>query len=87
MTPVDRDILELFENQGGSDELRLTPRVVAANTDWGRDAIRKHLLTLRDADLLEYYDEDAGLYQLSERGRAYLAGEVDVEELEDDDDE
>lgn len=63
----------------------MTPRVVAANTDWGRDAIRQHLLTLRDEGLIEYYDEDTGIYQLSDRGRAYLAGELDVQELEDND--
>ncbi len=84
MTPVDRDILELLSNEGGASELRMTPRVVAANTDWGQDAIRKHLLTLRDHGLLEYHDEDAGIYQISDHGRAYLAGNLDVSELEED---
>ena len=82
MTPVDRDILERLQNEGNR-ELVLTPRLIAANTDWERDTIRRHVLTLSEHGLVEYYDEAAGIYQLSDRGRAYLRGELDVEELED----
>lgn len=39
-------------------------------------------MTLRDHGLVEYYDETGGIYQLSDRGRAYLVGELAVEELE-----
>ncbi|GAB3676746.1 hypothetical protein GCM10028856_35250 [Halopiger thermotolerans] len=84
MTPVDRDILELLRNEGGRTELVLTPRLIAENTDWGRQTVREHLMVLREKDMVEYYDESGGIHQLSDRGRAYLEGEIAVEELEDD---
>lgn len=82
MTPMDRDILECLRNSGSS-ELVLTPRLIAENTDWGRDAVRSHILELRERGLVEYYDDEAGIYQLSDRGRAWLEGELPTEELED----
>ncbi len=80
MTPVDRDILELLQNED-QRELILTPGVIAANTDWKRQTVREHLLLLSDHDLVEYHDEPRALYRLSERGRSYLRGEVDVDSL------
>ncbi|ELY68645.1 ArsR family transcriptional regulator [Natronobacterium gregoryi SP2] len=85
MTPVDRDILELLYNKGGAHELVLSPRIIAENTDWSRQTVREHLMSLRTHDLVEYYDETGGIYRLSDRGRAYLEGELDATELEDDD--
>lgn len=87
MTPSDRDILDLLANAGGERELVLTPRLIAENSNWARDTVREHVVILRNEGLLEYHDESAGIYRLSNRGRAYLAGELDVEELEDDDEE
>lgn len=84
MTPVDRAILELLRNEGGPHELVLSPRLLAENSDWSRQTVREHLMTLRDRGLVEYYDESGGIYRLSDRGRAYLAGELAVEELEKD---
>jgi predicted ArsR family transcriptional regulator len=81
MTPVDRDILERLRNEG-NEELVLTPALVSENLDWSRNAVRKHMIELRDRDLVEYYDEDRSIYQLSERGRAWLRGNVPTEELE-----
>lgn len=81
MTPMDRDILELLHNEGGQ-ELVLTPALIADNTDWGRSAVRKHVLALREHDLIEYYDEERAVYQLSGRGRKWLEGELPTEELE-----
>lgn len=81
MTPMDRDILDCLWNPGNR-ELVLSPRLIAENTDWGRDAVRSHILELRKHDLVEYYDEDAGIYQLSERGRQWLEGQLSPEELE-----
>lgn len=82
MTPLDRDILERLENRG--DELALTPATIAANTDWKHKSVRNHVLTLRDQGLLEYYDEERGIYQLSDRGRAWLRGDLPTEALEGD---
>lgn len=83
MTPVDRDVLEVLRNEG-NHELVLTPRLIAENIDWERNTVRRHVRTLAEHGLVEHYDEAAGIYQLTDRGRAYLAGELAAEELEDD---
>lgn len=83
MTPVDRDVLELLENRGNR-ELVLNPRLIAENTDWTRTTIREHVRTLYEHDLLEYYDESGSIYQLTEKSRAFLAGELDASELDRD---
>ncbi|WP_410764754.1 winged helix-turn-helix domain-containing protein [Haloferax sp. DFSO60] len=81
MTPTDRAILERLRNEG-NDELVLTPALIAENTDYARTTIREHLATLLEHELVEYHDEERAIYRLSERGRGYLAGEIDGEELE-----
>jgi len=82
MTPVDRSILERLQNEG-NQELALSPAMIAENTDWGHQTVREHVSVLRDHDLIEYKDKERGVYQLSDRGRAYLKGELNVEVLED----
>lgn len=82
MTPVDRDILERLWNERNR-ELQLTPSMIAENVDWGHQAVREHVLTLHEHDLIEYADEDRGVYKLSDRGRKWLGGELPTEELED----
>lgn len=84
MTPVDRDILERLWNEGNR-ELRLTPGMIAENVDWGDQAVREHVLTLREYELVEHADETRGVYQLSDRGRSWLEGDLPTEALEDDD--
>lgn len=83
MTPVDRDILERLRNEGNR-ELALTPAMIAENTDWGHQTIREHVSQLREQKLIEYRDEERGIYQLTDFGRSYLKGEINVNELEDD---
>lgn len=78
MTPVDRQILELLENHP-NQELVLTPRLIAENTDWERTTIREHVRELYDRDFLEYYDESGSIYQLSEKAKAYLDGQISDE--------
>ncbi|WP_188876850.1 winged helix-turn-helix domain-containing protein [Halarchaeum nitratireducens] len=82
MTPVDRDILELLRNEGNG-ELRLTPGLIAENLDWGDQAVREHTPLLRKHGLVEYVDESRGVYQISDRGRAWLRGDLPTEELEE----
>nr|WP_226042533.1 winged helix-turn-helix domain-containing protein [Natrinema sp. DC36] len=82
MTPVDRDILEVLHNAGGPHELVLSPRIIAENIDWSRQTVRDHIMALRDRGLIEYYDETGGIYQLSDRGRSYLEGDLDAADLE-----
>ncbi|WP_323677552.1 ArsR family transcriptional regulator [Halorubellus sp. PRR65] len=76
MTHVDRSLLERLQNEG-ADELVLGPRPIADNTDFARSTVRTHLLELRDHNMVEYYDEEGGVYQLTDRGRAFLAGDED----------
>jgi len=83
MTPMDRDILELLWNEGRR-ELVLNPAAIEANTDWKPQSVREHVVKLREHGLLEYYDESRGLYQLSDRARAWLEGELPTADLEDD---
>lgn len=82
MAPVDRDILELLQNEGNR-ELVLNPRMIAENTDWERTTIREHVRTLYDHNFLEYHDKSGSIYQLSDRGRAFLRGDLDIDEIED----
>ena len=81
MTHVDRAILERLENEG-NDELVLAPRPISDNTDFARSTVRNHLIDLREGGLVEYYDEEDGIYQLTDLGRRWLAGELETEELE-----
>lgn len=67
----------------GNDELVLTPRLISENTDWSRTSVREHLVKLRDHGMVAYYDEDAGIYRLSDKGRAWLQGEISTDEIED----
>jgi predicted transcriptional regulator len=81
MTPADRAILERLRNEG-NDELVLTPAMISVNTDYARTTVREHMAMLLERGLIEYYDEERAIYRLSARGRAYLAGEIDADELE-----
>jgi DNA-binding transcriptional ArsR family regulator len=81
MTPVDRAILERLYNEG-NDELVLSPGLIAANIDYERPTIREHLMTLRERGLVAYYDEDRAIYQLTETGRGWVAGEIPTSDLE-----
>lgn len=83
MTLVDRDVLELLHNDGGPRELVLSPRLIAANSDWSHQTVREHLVTLRTHGLVDYYDETGGIYRLTACGRSYLEGELDASDLED----
>lgn len=83
MTGVDWDILRRLQNYP-NEELVLTPRLLSENTNWEWSTVREHAVKLRDNGLLEYYDEDAGIYQLSDRARAWLEGDLPTEALEND---
>ncbi|EMA47117.1 winged-helix domain-containing protein [Halobiforma nitratireducens] len=51
----------------------------------GYSTVRQRLGELEDHGLIEKVD-DAGYYQLTPMGEAYLAGELELEELEDSED-
>lgn len=81
MTAADDRILEFLLNDP-NEPIIATPAVVEMNVDYAIAHVRNRLGELLDAGLVEYYDKDRGAYQITERGRAYLKGELDAEDLE-----
>ena len=83
MTLADDVIVEWMLNPPG-EPIKANPAIVGVNVDYGGSYVRQRMVKLRQAGLLEYYDEDRGIYQITDRGRAYLAGDLDAEDLERD---
>lgn len=79
MNQTDDRVLELLEES----ELILTPAVIAVNLDYTRNWVSRRLSKLRQHDLVAQVD--GGYYKITDRGRAYLAGEFDASEIERDD--
>lgn len=77
MTQADDRILETLEDSG----LRLSPRILAANIDYSRHYIARRLAKLEEEGLVTKIDE--GLYEITDQGRDYLAGDLDAEDLEE----
>lgn len=69
MTPMDDDILELFE----STSIVLTPTIIAETIDYSRSEINRHLSKLVDHGYLDRIER--GKYQLTETGEEYLRGQ------------
>jgi len=81
MRGSDRHILGYLYN-GDQQELVATPAVIAANIDFADATVRERVSTLRDAGLIDYYDEDRAMYQLGELGRKYMEDDLSDEEIE-----
>ncbi len=77
MTQGDDRILETLESSG----LILSPAVIAKNTDYTRNYVNKRMRKLREEDLVERVED--GYYRISDRGQAYLRGELDADDFED----
>lgn len=75
MTPMDDRVLEVL-NAG----LVLSPTIIAYNIDKSREAVGRRLSELSDAGLVNRIER--GRYEITDRGREYLAGEIDADELE-----
>lgn len=79
MTKSDPAILELFEETG----LAMPPAVVSYNIEGvSHPTVKRRLPILRDKGLLRSVSDKRGYYEISEQGRAYLAGELDADDLE-----
>ena len=76
MNQTDDRILELLDES----DLILTPAVMARNLDYTRNWISRRVGKLESAGLIEPID--SGYYRISDRGRAYLAGDLDAGDLE-----
>ena len=75
MTSADNRILEFLDDK----DIVATPQVIAANIDYTRQYVNKRIRILAQNELVEKNDEP--LYQITERGRQYLEGELDVDDL------
>ncbi|GAA0555823.1 MarR family transcriptional regulator [Halorubrum ejinorense] len=76
MNQTDDRILELL----AESDLILTPAVIGKNLEYTRNWVSRRISKLEDASLVE--PVDSGYYRITERGRAYLSGEIDADELE-----
>ena len=76
MNQTDDRILELLDES----DLILTPAVMARNLDYTRNWVSRRVGKLESAGLVEPID--SGYYRISDRGRAYLEGDLDADELE-----
>lgn len=85
MTTNDGPILEFLEDC----ELALTPRDLQYNletragVEMAYSTLNHRLGKLTEHDLIEKEDPEGGRYAITDRGRAYLAGELDQDELEE----
>jgi len=79
MTKSDDAILELLDECG----IAIPPRAIAFNIEnVSRPTIDRRLPKLEAAGLVERYDDPQGYTRITDRGRAYLVGELDSDELE-----
>ena len=76
MNQTDDRILELL----AESDLILTPAVIGKNLEYTRNWVSRRIGKLEDASLVE--PVDPGYYRITDRGRAYLSGEIDADELE-----
>ncbi|WP_049941177.1 hypothetical protein [Halorhabdus utahensis] len=75
MTQADDRLLETLEESS----LILSPRILSVNTDYSRHYVSERLAKLLDAKLVEKKGD--GLYQITEDGQKYLAGDLDADAL------
>ena len=79
MTRADDYILEFLDET----DIVATPQVIAANIDYSRQYVNQRIRLLADNDLVQNTGD--GLYRITERGRAYLDGELGADELSNSD--
>lgn len=79
MKPVDHAILSLL---GGSQHLKLTPNNIAQNIGYNNEYVSKRCKELAAHQLVERDGSTSDpFYAITERGEQYLAGELDAEDL------
>ena len=78
MNQTDDRVLELLKESG----LKLNPSAIAVNLEYSRSWVSRRCKMLADAGLVETTEDS--YYQITDRGRAYLAGDLDAEDLERD---
>ena len=76
MTQADDRLLETL----AESNLILSPSILAINTDYSRHYVSERLAVLLDGELVEKVNE--GHYRITEKGRAYLNGSLDSDDLQ-----
>lgn len=79
-SPIDYEILLFYEDH----DILASPKVISVNIDYNRQYTSKRLNALSNHEII-HKDEDSGLFGLTDKGRKFLAGELDASELERDD--
>ncbi|ELY90886.1 winged helix-turn-helix transcriptional regulator [Natrialba taiwanensis] len=77
MNQTDNRILEILDES----DLILSPAVTAINLDYSRNWVSRRMSKLQKAGLIEKVN--GSYYRITDRGRAYLTGELDAEDLEE----
>lgn len=75
MTQADNQILEFLDEKS----IVATPKVIAANIDYTPQYVNERIPLLAENGLVE--NTGKALYQITDRGRRYLAGELDKDDL------
>ena len=76
MTQADNQILEFLDEKG----IVATPKVIAANIDYTPQYVNERIPLLSENGLVE--NRGKALYRITDRGRQYLAGGLDKDDLE-----
>ena len=80
MTKSDDAILELLSET----DIALPPAVISFNIEVSHPTVRRRLPMLLEHKLVRKADEDKGYYEITEKGRKYLVGDLDASELKND---
>jgi predicted transcriptional regulator len=73
-SPVDYEILLFYD----SHDIGLTAKSLAYNIDYNRRYVNERMRVLEEAGLFENTD---GIYELTDLGREFLAGDLDEDDL------
>ena len=79
MTRADDYILELLREAG----IAANPSTIAFNIDYDRRYVSKRCRTLAEHGLLDREHPSKAMYRITDRGEAYLDGDLTAPELED----
>lgn len=91
MNELDDSILEFFEAMGepGGERVALSPTpvwynlaVIRGMTDKKQNTFSNRMNQMTETDLLEKVDDSRGYYRITPKGRAYLEGNLEAEDLE-----
>jgi DNA-binding IclR family transcriptional regulator len=77
MRPVHYEILDFFSEH----DIWISARGLSQNIDYERSYVSEECTTLVDGGLLQ---KDGTIYSLTDQGRAFLAGDLDADDLERD---